>query len=900
MRLCSALNRPCLLLCVLLFAKVCLAQETPLIKPPALNEATTVKLPAAASDVVIGGDGRYILYLFSSLQKIGVFDVNEAELTHFISTPDDGCKIAAGMTKLLIVAGDGGTISRYDIATGERELTKAIELPEAPTVLVMGSASQGPAFVNGGEQLVVDLETLKTSKLKTTGEKSTGNLILKVSANGKTLTRGETERSSGTEMIVLRGSKWFSWKVHGSGGLLSLSADGRFLFTFNGIYHQQLRPINTPKEIKNGGLISAVHGDFYLGVTDSEDPNPSGNMFDALVRSSSGNGSHESISVYMQGDVRPLTSISSDNPDFRIDIAPRSSRRKGLSLDKKCLLIPRANLLVQLSTSNETLLLTPVDIKGALAKSELDFLFVQSNPINEITAGKTFQYQVDTLSKLGGVKYSLASAPQGMRISNSGLVTWPTSKESPAKNSAIVTVADKSGQEIFHTFSLRVSGASGQVALSPESNKFSTETGVSFKSAPLSSTVKDRSIKLPQTTETWIVGGGGRFILLHFQDLQKIGLFDVAKAKITHYFPALGDNALLAAGANHLLILDQDQGVISRYNLTTLERELTKPFPFEGKVVSIAMGSNSYGPVIARWTATGPLEAASLGLIDLETLAESKIEWPERNRHSLSNHEHSFTTVSTNGKTFYISKTGWLYRVRGTQIEKQLLSSSSMSDNGLPKFPSADGQYVASDGTIYDSKMMPITDKHPQSHIVPAITGQHYLRLSLSSDPLNAKLYRFGNSRPIEVNNLPVGFDAPVSKKHLIYCGGNLRAFGWFINKNVMFLPDAKLIVCVGPTFDSLTLRHFDIEKAVSAASDAVEESSNPKNKTVHTIETWTDVTGNHNMEGKFLEIQDESKVILQLEDGSKKSIPLERLTGAHIYRAVKYDLLQRNATSEK
>jgi hypothetical protein len=144
----------------------------PKIVPPEVEGGqTTIGLPAAVDDVDVGGGGRYLALHFKTLRKIGVLDVNTLTIEHYIPANEDDARFAAGATKLLTVSGDRGVVSRYDLATGQRELSQSIDLGGSATRLLLGSASAGPAFAgkSGGQggydntALLVDLDTLEST-----------------------------------------------------------------------------------------------------------------------------------------------------------------------------------------------------------------------------------------------------------------------------------------------------------------------------------------------------------------------------------------------------------------------------------------------------------------------------------------------------------------------------------------------------------------------------------------------------------------------------------------------------------------------------------------------------------------------------------------------------------------
>ena len=60
-------------------------------------------------------------------------------------------------------------------------------------------------------------------------------------------------------------------------------------------------------------------------------------------------------------------------------------------------------------------------------------------------------------SRRGGLQYKLDSGPKGMTLSPTGLLEWnvPSDSANPQEN-VIVTIRDKSGQEVFHTFQITI------------------------------------------------------------------------------------------------------------------------------------------------------------------------------------------------------------------------------------------------------------------------------------------------------------------------------------------------------------------------------------------------------------------------------------------------------------
>jgi hypothetical protein len=114
-------------------------------------------------------------------------------------------------------------------------------------------------------------------------------------------------------------------------------------------------------------------------------------------------------------------------------------------------------VIVVLPTSNDQIVLHKFDVDAALDKSGLDYLFVTSQPPRSVKTGAVFGYKIEVKSKKGPVTYKLDSAPKGMEVSKDGMVTWKVPTDLAEGNQEVIlTVRDAAGQEVFHTFALRV------------------------------------------------------------------------------------------------------------------------------------------------------------------------------------------------------------------------------------------------------------------------------------------------------------------------------------------------------------------------------------------------------------------------------------------------------------
>jgi hypothetical protein len=135
--------------------------------------------------------------------------------------------------------------------------------------------------------------------------------------------------------------------------------------------------------------------------------------------------------------------------------------------------------------------------------------------------------------------------------------------------------------------------------------------------------------RLDGTINDLAVGGGGRFLVLVLKDAQKIAVFDANTADIVKTINLPSQNALVAAGARKFLVVFPDEKVLQRWDLGTLSRDGgNRPSPIDGRLIRLAMGSDSDGPILARWfneEAPGVRTEAQFSFIDLESLTVLRV-----------------------------------------------------------------------------------------------------------------------------------------------------------------------------------------------------------------------------------------------------------------------------------
>ena len=127
-----------------------------------------------------------------------------------------------------------------------------------------------------------------------------------------------------------------------------------------------------------------------------------------------------------------------------------------MTLDKRIHFFPSAGLLVTLGEGNDQLVLRRLNIVEAMEKAGLDYLFVSSMPVRAARAARRMRIRSRCFKK-GGLQFKLDSGPEEMAVDSKGNLNWAVPGDfKPDSASVIVSVRDSAGQEIYHSFTIRV------------------------------------------------------------------------------------------------------------------------------------------------------------------------------------------------------------------------------------------------------------------------------------------------------------------------------------------------------------------------------------------------------------------------------------------------------------
>lgn len=419
-------------------------------KPDApLKAEKTLKLPAEIAAIEVAGGGRYLVARLHDTAALTVVDLFKGEIAKHIRLPTSDFLFAAGGNIALVYLRGDNLLQTYDLATFERRKTKPNPFGPAIINLVMGYGNSGLALVRhsvGTEALSqASLSLLDTTKLEAVqAPKSQDRALIQtrnISYRDHVHYRANrlmdmvsewvTSMSpNGLGLFIRRGRAFEHRYQHDSFGYLAIGDDGRVYTESGKIYTNKLDPFGEPLGMK---LIPGLGGTLYLGL-----------------------GTDGKLMLYEAGKTRPLGPLG-EFPGWKTEgnSGLQQYDRDALLFDQRIIFTPTYGRIAFVSLDDLSIVLRPFDLKGALDASGVDYLVVTSNPTTSVQRERPWQYQIEAISKAGGVKFALEFAPTGMDVSESGLVTWkPAEPLSPEGEKVIVKITDRSGEETYHSFTL--------------------------------------------------------------------------------------------------------------------------------------------------------------------------------------------------------------------------------------------------------------------------------------------------------------------------------------------------------------------------------------------------------------------------------------------------------------
>jgi hypothetical protein len=266
------------------------------------------------------------------------------------------------------------------------------------------------------------------------------------------------------------------------------------------------------------------------------------------------------------------------------------------------------------------------DARAAFKDSGFEILTVVSTPPAVFPKQPNLTYRMETLSTRGGVTYRLESGPADMTVSPEGLVAWkgPTDDLS-FRRAAMVAVSDGSGRTTRHAFHVPSSSFEAlqtavATTVTPAATPQAAANGTAGAATNVPAVAADYVVQLPDAPAAVEGAGDGRYLLLAFPQLRRVGVFDLQTPAAMRLVDVGSTNFLIAGGLTRFVVVDREKKRLVRYGVASgaLELETPQGASLAG-VTGAAMGARSEGPVLL-WFGGDPASGDSLRCAELETL----------------------------------------------------------------------------------------------------------------------------------------------------------------------------------------------------------------------------------------------------------------------------------------
>jgi hypothetical protein len=311
--------------------------------------------------------------------------------------------------------------------------------------------------------------------------------------------------------------------------------------------------------------------------------------------------------------------------------------------------------------------------------------------------------------------------------------------------------------------------------------------------------------KLEGTVADVVVGGGGRYLVLHLADLGKLAVFDVNAAKVVGTIPIPEEGARFAAGLEDVVVVLPRAGTIERWNLKTLERDVTATLPVKGVIKAVAMGSASKGPLLVYSAAgTQPLDRTAFALINTETM---KPIVPDLNVQAMTimvMHYRNCVHIraSADGRIFGLRGTVFSPSGLGLIVYTEAVTRVFYVHNSFGHVvPGPDGKTLYTRVGKYALRGQGEPPNMPGrgNPMLPACMGDQYLSLPGPGRAGETTIERPGKEKPLAT--LP-DLELPTSAEDNI-------THDLTFDKRVHLVPEARLVITVPASNDRLVLHRF-------------------------------------------------------------------------------------------
>jgi hypothetical protein len=716
--------------------------------PAGLDAAgRSIPLPDALSNVVWAGGGRFALLVFPRIMKLGAFDLNKAEFVAWFPMDTPRPLIAGGADCFFVADPDARTISRYDLHAMEKEATQLLPFEAKLTALQMGAASSGPLVAFWPGSFENDGGLLDIYSLRNYEPLPHEVVVMRDGTLIKSPGRGPTHNF-----------KYF----------LPAERAG-YIYSNFGLYADTQDPLF--RDAPYSYAYPAACPELYLSMPRGEGSDPGARG--ALIPAS---------------EIAPLAIL----PPLGIRLSPLEYSHGPSAEPWRVYFDAKTETLVSFPLSNESIELRLFSPADQLMATGSDFLRIVSLPAHSARPSRVYRYPMEVLSRHGGLRFSMEAGAPEMTLSEDGLFTWIPGAVSLESREVVLKVEDALGQTRTQTLSLAPAADGGftveKKPVLPEVHAAAARIVVPPGMLPPSFTSVPQDVLVGGEFTQCELAGDGRYLLLVVPAARELAIFDVETGTISARAPLPSEKVLVAGGARHYFVFDQENHLIARYNLQTLERELAQVLPIHGEIERISMGYASEGPL---YLGAGPmvvqLDAKSLydfSFITPSTSGLGKLSYPSPDGTVAGLVDTSFVTLVSPGKE----------HVRGPMTSE-------------PKFviPGPGGGYVYTNRSVLTGAMKEVFSERRARLSLPSTAPAFYLSVAVDDKDKRLAIHLAGEEKTLAYLGTLDEFNVPVSA---------LSGAPWRLH----YIEAAEALISLPQSNDRLIVRRVNLEACLREA----------------------------------------------------------------------------------
>lgn len=368
----------------------------------------------------------------------------------YIDLLDDNVMYAGGLRHLLVAYPAQRLLTSYSLQTLKKLLTIPSPVPDLKN-LAMGYSSPRYALLTcktdgpiGAQLMLFDVETMD---VETTDHMDLLNseTTLRASSDGSSYGFLDVGNDLSYNVVSYKNrppslyaqNQFTAGKLSaGSGSAADAAEEARIL-----------TPAYLPYLKQSGDwthgviYIPSCHPSYYLSVSFDGAPNAKTPVID----------------IYTERSETPLVEIDNFQEMTGRDTSRYSSRESktpAITPEKRFYFYPQLNLFITIPASNDRLMVRHIDLKKIMDEKGTPYFYVDTIP-PVAKPGERVHFTLNAMSSAGGVVFALQSGPPGLTVSSDGVVDW----QAPARlleESVIVSLKDKSGKQMYHTFKISV------------------------------------------------------------------------------------------------------------------------------------------------------------------------------------------------------------------------------------------------------------------------------------------------------------------------------------------------------------------------------------------------------------------------------------------------------------